>query len=165
MNDGRGVVFRRYDFDKHAVDKVPARDQRMKPLATVLDASLQHLQEEVTNVKTCLTHRLHYLPLLSLEPAKGTSGMTTTTEVEMTPNYDKAAAYTRCPGCIVWYVHSKSASSFIKQRVNLFLYSLVRRGNEQSKNGCLQQVFLSLNIKRGNHGPTTGVCSAFRGPL
>lgn len=62
MNDGRGVVFRRYDFDKHAVDKVPARDQRMKPLATVLDASLQHLQEEVTNVKTCFNTQITLSP-------------------------------------------------------------------------------------------------------
>lgn len=45
MNNCRRVVFRGDDFNKHAIDKVPASDQRVKAMAAVLHARLQDLAD------------------------------------------------------------------------------------------------------------------------
>lgn len=45
LNDRRWVVFRWDDFNKHAVDKVPAGDQSVKTMAAVLHTRLQDLQD------------------------------------------------------------------------------------------------------------------------
>lgn len=44
LHNCRWVVFRRDDFNKHPVDKVPAGDQSMKPMAAVLHTRLKDLQ-------------------------------------------------------------------------------------------------------------------------
>lgn len=45
LNNGRWVVFRRDDFDKYSINKVPASDQSMKPMAAVLHTCLQDLMD------------------------------------------------------------------------------------------------------------------------
>lgn len=45
LNDRRWVIFRRDDFNEHAVDKVPAGDQSVKTMAAVLHTRLQDLRD------------------------------------------------------------------------------------------------------------------------
>lgn len=45
MNDRRRVVFRGDDFNKHAINKVPASDQSMETMAAVLHTRLQDLTD------------------------------------------------------------------------------------------------------------------------
>lgn len=45
LNDRGRVVFRGDDFNKHAIDKVPASDQSMKAMAAVLHTRLQDLTD------------------------------------------------------------------------------------------------------------------------
>lgn len=45
LHDRRWVVFRRDDFNKHTINKVPAGDQSMKTMATVLHTRLQDLRD------------------------------------------------------------------------------------------------------------------------
>lgn len=46
LNYSRWVVFRWDNFYKHTINKIPASDQGMKTMATVLYTSLQYLMKE-----------------------------------------------------------------------------------------------------------------------
>ncbi len=45
LNDCRRIVFRGDDFNKHAIDKVPASDQSVETMAAVLHTRLQDLTD------------------------------------------------------------------------------------------------------------------------
>lgn len=54
MNDRRRIVFRGDDFNKDAINKVPAGDQSMKTMAAVLHTRLQDLTDAKRKLLTFL---------------------------------------------------------------------------------------------------------------
>lgn len=45
LDNCRWVVFRGDNFNKHTINKVPASDQRVKTMATILHTGLQNLTD------------------------------------------------------------------------------------------------------------------------